>query len=679
MPGACFATHCDRGLSHEPSLNLRLFGTDEEPAETRTISVGQLSVVLQSGALRQISIGGVEALRGIAFVVRDTNWGTFRPEISDLEVTENSGGIRVSYSAVCRAGEQVLGYDVAIEGSPDGSLEFTATGVAESDFLTSRTGFVVLHPIEGVAGQPVTVTHTDGTSEESRFPALISPGQPFFDIRTLSHEVMPGLSVSCTMEGDAFEMEDHRNWSDASYKTYIRPLSEPHPYTLEAGKQFVQRVGLSANGSRQAGSGQDQGNACAVSIGEKSTARVPELALAMHPDFATAALSVAGLVRESNVGRLVCTFDASAGHDAETMSLFTRIGEKTGAGLVLEAVLPLQDASGDFTNDPDVLEADIAAIKQYADTAGAVFDVVSASPACYLKSYQPIDNWPSAPPLQSVYDEVRRAFPESSVAGGMHSYYTELNRCPSPIAGNDILTHSTSPIVHAFDDISVMESLQSLPWIFKSANALAKGKPYWIGPTAIAMRMNPYGEAPDRNANNIRGAMAEVDPRQRGLFNAAWTLGYITRAAAGKVSALCLSSIAGPNAIAWQKMRWAQPWFDEQASDDAVFPVYHVIAGLAARSGATLLSAEHADSNKLAALAIDTGDEQELWLANLTPAQRRVELSGASSGGSIETLDAATFESCCSGPDGFASTAIPLDTTSITLGAYAVVRVAWSS
>jgi hypothetical protein len=666
-------------LSHEPSLNLRLFGTDEEPAETRTIGVGQLSVVLQSGALRQVSIDGVEAIRGIAFVVRDTNWGTFRPDISDLEVTENSDGIRISYSAVCSDGEQVLAYDVAIEGSPDGSLEFAATGVAESDFLTSRTGFVVLHPIEGVAGQAVTVTHTDGKSEELLFPALISPGQPFFDIRALSHEISPGLAVSCTMEGDAFEMEDHRNWSDASYKTYIRPLSEPHPYTLEAGKQFVQRVGLSVNGLRQAGSVQDQGNACAVSIGEKSTARVPELALAMHPDFATAALAAAGLVRKSNVGRLVCTFDASVGHDAETMKSLARIGEETGAGLVLEAVLPLQDASGNFTNDPDVLEADIAAIRQYADTAGAVFDTISASPACYLKSYQPIDNWPSAPPLQSVYGEVRRAFPEARIAGGMHSYFTELNRCPIPIEGNDILTHSTSPIVHACDDISVMESLQSLPWIFKSASALANGKPYWIGPTAIAMRMNPYGETLDPNPGNIRGAMAEVDPRQRGLFNAAWTLGYIARAAAGNVSALCLSSIAGPNAIAWQKMRWDQPWFDELASKDAVFPVYHVIAGLAACSGETLLSAEHDDSKTLAALAIDTGGEQELWLANLTPDKLCVELSGAGSGASIETLDAATFESCCSGPDGFASTAAPLDKTSVTLGAYAVVRVAWTS
>jgi hypothetical protein len=31
------------------------------------------------------------------------------------------------------------------------------------------------------------------------------------------------------MEGDAWEMEDHRNWLDASFKTYVRPLALPYP------------------------------------------------------------------------------------------------------------------------------------------------------------------------------------------------------------------------------------------------------------------------------------------------------------------------------------------------------------------------------------------------------------------------------------------------------------------
>ena len=58
------------------------------------------------------------------------------------------------------------------------------------------------------------------------------------DIRALTHEPLPGVRVACRMEGDAFEMEDQRNWLDASYKTYVRPLALPWPYTIGKGEQL---------------------------------------------------------------------------------------------------------------------------------------------------------------------------------------------------------------------------------------------------------------------------------------------------------------------------------------------------------------------------------------------------------------------------------------------------------
>ena len=50
----------------------------------------------------------------------------------------------------------------------------------------------------------------------------------------------PACASTCRMEGDAFEMEDQRNWIDASYKTYVRPLALPWPYTIATGRA-VQR------------------------------------------------------------------------------------------------------------------------------------------------------------------------------------------------------------------------------------------------------------------------------------------------------------------------------------------------------------------------------------------------------------------------------------------------------
>ena len=67
---------------------------------------------------------------------------------------------------------------------------------------------------------------------------------------------------------------------------------------------------------------------------------------------------------------------------------------------------------------------------------------------------------------------------------------------------------------------------RACPSIFRSAKALAPGRGYRVGPSAIGMRMNPYGAGTVANPGNARIAMAMEDPRQRGLINAAWTLGY---------------------------------------------------------------------------------------------------------------------------------------------------------
>ena len=126
---------------------------------------------------------------------------------------------------------------------------FIGVATPKTDFLTARTGFVVLHPLKGVVGHEVEVEHVDGTVERSTFPERVNPIQPFLLIRSLTHEVLPGLKATVRMEGDAWEMEDHRNWTDASFKTYVRPLALPWPYTLKAGEAVKQSVTLTLTGA----------------------------------------------------------------------------------------------------------------------------------------------------------------------------------------------------------------------------------------------------------------------------------------------------------------------------------------------------------------------------------------------------------------------------------------------
>ena len=80
------------------------------------------------------------------------------------------------------------------------------------------------------------------------------------------------------------------------------------------------------------------------------------------------------------------------------------------------------------------------------------------------------------------------------------------------------------------------------------------------------------------NPQNVRQAMNGMDPRQRGLFAAAWSVGFVARFAAGGASAITLGGGAGEFGIAYAKGDYPQPWFDDNGG---IYPVYHVIKGLA--------------------------------------------------------------------------------------------------
>jgi D-apionolactonase len=197
--------------------------------------------------------------------VRDASWRTPPANLTTVRREASADGFLIELDGEVKQDDIHYRYRLAIEGSSDGTLAVTADAEALSGFLTNRTGFIVLHPIVGVAGRPVTVTHKDGSTSETAFPELISPGQPIFDIRALRHEVTPGLFVTCRMEAalphdpeTIFEMEDQRNWTDASYKTYVGSLLDPWPYRIEgpddpaADRGHVRGVG---GGRRQAAGG----------------------------------------------------------------------------------------------------------------------------------------------------------------------------------------------------------------------------------------------------------------------------------------------------------------------------------------------------------------------------------------------------------------------------------------
>ncbi len=293
------------------------------------------------------------------------------------------------------------------------------------------------------------------------------------------------------------------------------------------------------------------------------------------------------------------------------------------------------------------VDEEMAHIARLVREVGLKLDAIAVSPAVDRKSTPPGSKWPDCPPLEEVYAATRRAFPGVRLGGGMFSYFTELNRKRPPVQHLDYVTHCTCPIVHDPDDRSVMQSLEALPFILRSTRAIiGAGTPYRIGPSTLGMRHNPYGSRTMPNPEGRRIPMTANDPRQRGLFAAAWMIGYAARLGEAGVEAFTGAALTGDFGL-----------LDE---DGRARPVFHAAKMLADIGGWARVACRSSDEDRVLALSGRSDlAERTVLLANLTARDQRVELPA----GEIVMLDETAMDS----PQ-------PLK-GKLTLRAYAVARV----
>ena len=589
-----------------------------------------------AGGLRTLRYEGHEVLRAVAYVVRDSSWGTYNPEITECSIHQSGGSFAVTYRGRCASAGpgQALTYQASITGNAQGNLVFEVLAEPLTPFLTARCGFAVLHPIEGVAGRQVMVEHVDGSQEQSTFPDLIAPAQPFKDIRALQHWVTPGITARCCLNGDVFEMEDQRNWSDASYKTYVRPLALPWPYVMEQGIANRQSVevdikrspGSPAEPARRKG-GTHKGPVH-VAVGAPQGI-VPGIGVSIHPDQIAEALDHPTLLSSLRPQLVLFHFDPTAGHGPSHLRGFADIAKcvpATGrAESVLELVLPAER---------DVRE-ELFGVAEMAAAAGLSLAGVLVSPAVDRKSTLPGGSWPPCPPLAEIYQAARRAFPGTAIGGGTLSYFTELNRKRPPVELLDFVSHCTCPIVHAADDLSVMQSLEALPHIVRSTRAIIGGhKGYRIGPSTIGMRHNPYGARVTPNPENRRITMTDSDPRQASLFAAAWMIGYVAATAEAALQTLTVGSLTGRLGLA-----------RAQGSGELLrHPAFYTARRLAELGGNPRYQCHSSLPGSVAAVAgVDREGRRVLWLANLTGQKQEVVLEGNQQLHSVLLIDEQGF------------------------------------
>jgi len=582
---------------------LELYGTEAPPDPWREFAADRLTARLEAGNLRYVSFDGIEVLRAIAYVVRDRDWGTYAPQIEALEIEERPEGFRVSYRAACRGATGTLRYHATIEGHGAGRLRFVAEAVPESDFETNRCGFVVLHP-SSVAGGPAHIEHCDGTKVATAFPDLIDPWQPFLSIREIRHRAAGRFEVTCRLEGDEFEMEDQRNWSDASFKTYGRPLALPWPFTLPSGVAIEQSVSVSRGPLPVHAEVSDRPEQAAQAE-RPARARFPEIGLVVRATEVADAIRLSDRLAEVGPQRMLCSYDPTAGDKDDAFSAFAALQSAYPAAYDLECVVV---GSGDLDGE---LSGVAAAVRQ----SGLELASVAVCPAVDRQSTPPGSAWPACPPLEAIYAAARRVFPDTVLGGGMFSFFTELNRKRPPVELLDFVTHSTNPIVHAADDTSVMETLETLPHITRSVRAMIGSKPYRLGPSTIAMRMNPYGSRTMANPKGERICMADDDPRQRGRFAAAWCAGYAAAIAPSDIAVWIPAAFTGPRGLV-----------DRETG--RTLPIGRTVATLSPLAKGWVVAARVDLGNQTAVLDVQQGGATTVLISNLSPEAKSTGMAG---------------------------------------------------
>ncbi|GAB3642194.1 hypothetical protein [Spirosoma arcticum] len=458
-----------------------------------TLNAGPIRLTYEKGFLRTFLANGEEVLRMIYLAFRNRDWDTARISITDESVRSEADSFTIDYAwEVNDLGMHLIG-NAHIEGHPDGSIAFDFYGEAVNTFLRNRVGFCVLHPVEGLHGQPCVIESPDGQTTEAVFPDLISPHQPFLNIQAMTWTMASGQRFRCVFSGAIFETEDQRNWTDASYKTYCTPLERPFPVEVQAGTAIRQRVMFQpifpppgSVKTQTLGEGKRKQESLSMRIGLGHRADGPPLTT-----------SEVNLLKPLSLSHLRADVFLSnhdwqnellaAWHDANKLSIPLELALFFGTGASTEAPVLV-----DFAQSRNIL---IHSILLFQADPRRTTDVL----------------------LNQVVPIFRAQMPNVLLGGGTDGNFVELNRYRFDFGQVDFVTYSINPQVHAFDDQTLMENVAAQADTIRSARALSGGKPIHVSPVTLLPRYNP-----DAGSGGVR-SIPPADPRLLTEFGVEWT------------------------------------------------------------------------------------------------------------------------------------------------------------
>jgi hypothetical protein len=560
----------------------------------QNLQAGPLSLQYSNGSLWNIRLGEEEAVRRIYLVFQDINW-TSRP-FEILEENWNIAEDHFSAELQVRGSKDAENFEASLKivGTPAGEIKYAFSGSTSADFMRNRLGLCLLHPIADLAGKPCKLSLSGGTKIISVFPKDISASQPFKNLSGISHTLNNGQTFEVKFKGEVFETEDHRNWSDASYKTYCTPIELPFPVTVSKGEQLEQEISISLSGSASRIEKPIK-RKITVSVSEKEVS-LPDLGLNIAKNFSEVDHDE---FSQLGINHLRLNLDLD---DFSELDFSRAVGLSKQLNLKLDIALKAATVSN-LTNF----------IKGNDETLSEVRNLL-----IFSKSHK-------VTPEEFIAAAREQLGAEQSISAGTDLYFTEINRGTPVVPGINQINFSLNPQVHSFDDRTLIQNLATQEVIAVNAARIAGDKSISVGPITLRPRFNPNATQPDRDVSND-SLPASVDARQMTWFAEAWTaisIKYLAQSSA-------INSATYFESVGWKGLRESTLGskdpknFPSEAGE--AFPVWNLFSSLKGFSKSrpsTSNLPEVVDS-----LVIKNSTKTRLILANFSTEVQQVHFQG---------------------------------------------------
>ena len=526
-------------------------GGPDNPVKPCKFQAGQLTMEFVEGRILNICTGGQKLIDEVYFALRDYNWGTVPYRIEGLQFEEKTDSFRISFQAVHDSGDIRFEWKGVITGTSESSIEYSFYGQAQSDFLRNRIGLCVLHPAS-CGGMACEVEHFSSDSETGTLPEMISPHQPFVDIKSITHYPAKGMAVKVSFQGEIFEMEDQRNWTDASFKTYGTPLSIPFPVQVHKGECVRQTVGIRLMA--------DENGSHGDAPQQEETVISAEDFLTLDKQFSlgsciTRPLTKLQMQRTAALGLSHLRLDYHFGEadDKQAGEIF-RQAEAMHVKILLALFFTEQWESQMKSLEPLIegREKQILGILIFQDYAA----VISPERLEAIRSF--LSRW------------------KIPVGSGTDAFFTQINRRRPAREIMDFVSYSNNPQVHAFDNESIMSTTEGQQMNLKSCAGLYPGLPVWVSPVTLKMRWNP--DATGKKLLQKGETPQDVDIRQMSLFAASWFLRSAAACMAGGAAGMTYFELVGSKGIMEESVPDRDYAFP--AAPDMLYPLYFAFFGL---------------------------------------------------------------------------------------------------